>query len=69
MSHLIMATFRFSVSELWPSDCVFMLILCNLHSCTLHNSITGHDIFMQFYRSVYLVKTMCCTQNWLFPLS
>ena len=29
-----------SVSELWSFDCVFMLILYNLHSCTLHNSLT-----------------------------
>ena len=49
-----------SVSELWLFDFVFNLILCNLHSS---NSPTVHDIIMQFYRNVYKVKTMCCTQK------
>ena len=39
-----------SVSQLWPFDCSFILISCNLHSC---NSLTVHDDFMQFYRNVY----------------
>ena len=29
------------------------LFLCNLQSCTLHNTLTVHDIFMQFYKNVY----------------
>ena len=41
------------VSELWPFDCLFLLILCNFHSCTPHNSVTVRDIFMQFYTNVY----------------
>ena len=32
---------------------VFMLILCNLHSCTLNISLTVYDILMQLYRNVY----------------
>ena len=28
-----------SVSELWSFDCVFIFILCNVHSCTYHNSL------------------------------
>ena len=36
------------VSELWPFNCVFMLILCNLHSCTPDNSLTVLDILMKF---------------------
>ena len=51
------------ISELWPFDSVFMLILCNLHSCTLHNSLTVHEISMEFYRNVYKVKLMCCAQK------
>ena len=41
-----------SVSELWPFDCVlgFFIYVYNLHSSTLHNSLTVHDIFRQFYR-------------------
>ena len=52
MSHTtcIKVAFTFFVSELWPFDCIFMLILCKLHSCTLHYALTVHDIFMQFYR-------------------
>ena len=48
---------------------VFMLILCNLQSCTLHNSFTVYDIFMQFYRNVNEVKTMCRAEEWLSLLS
>ena len=61
MSRTILIAFVFFVSELWSFDC-FMLILCNLHSCTLHNSLTIHDIFMQFYRNVFYVKTMCLSR-------
>ena len=52
MSHAtcIKVAFTFFVSELWPFDCIFMLILCNLHSYTPHNSLTVRDIFIQFYR-------------------
>ena len=41
-----------SGSGLWPFSSVFMIILCNL-SCTPHNSLIVHDIFMEFYRNVY----------------
>ena len=41
-----------SVSESWHIDCICMLILCYLLSCTPHNSLTVHDIFMQFYRNI-----------------
>ena len=62
MSRTIMVTVSFFVSELWPFNC-FILIFCNLHSCTLHNSLTVHDIFMQFYRNVNMVKIMCHMQE------
>ena len=42
MSHTITLAFAFFVTKLWPFDYVFMLILCNLHSCTLHNLLTVH---------------------------
>ena len=42
-----------SVSELWPFDCVFRLVLFNLHSRTLHNSLNVPETFMQFYRNMY----------------
>ena len=42
-------------SELGPFNCVLLLILCNLHSCTPHNSLTVHNIFIEFYRNVYLI--------------
>ena len=44
-----------SVSELWPYGCVCicMVILSNLHSCTLHNSRIVHDIFTLFNKNVY----------------
>ena len=71
MSCTITVAFAFFVSELWNFDCVCicMVIWSNLHSCTLHNSHTVHDIFMQFYRNVYKVKTMCRIQKWLLLLS
>ena len=45
-----------------PSLC-FMLNLCNAHSCTLHNSLIAHDIFMQRFRSELYVKKMCRLQE------
>ena len=45
-----------------------MLILCSLHSCTLHNLLTVCGIFNQFYKNVYSLKTMCRTQKWLFAI-
>ena len=32
-----------SISELWPFDCVFILILCNLHISTPNNLLTVRD--------------------------
>ena len=37
VSRTIMVAFASLVPELFPLNCVFMLILCNLHSCTLLN--------------------------------
>ena len=42
-----------SVSELWPFDCVLGFFIYNLHSSTLHKSLTVHDIFRQFYRNEF----------------
>ena len=33
-----------SISELWPFDSVFILILCNLHNFTPINLLTVRDI-------------------------
>ena len=32
---------------------VFILILCNFHSCPPHSSVSVWDIFMKFYMNVY----------------
>ena len=40
-----------------------VLILCNFHSCTSHNSVIGWDIFKKCYRNVYKVMTMCRVQG------
>ena len=45
----------------------FLLILCNFHSCTLHNSVTFLDIVMKFNRSMCQVKMICGSQASLFP--
>ena len=45
VSHTIMIAFAL----IWPID----LVLCLFLSCTLHISLTVHDIFMQFYGDVY----------------
>ena len=48
---------------------VFLLILCNFHSCTPHNSVTFLDIVMKFNRIMYQVKMICGgAQASLFPL-
>ena len=47
---------------------VVLLILCNFHSCTPHNSVTFLDIVMKFNRSMYQVKMICGAQASLFPL-
>ena len=66
-----MVTFHF-FSELWPFYCFgvgcFLLILCNFHSCTPHNSVTFLDIVMKFNRIMYQVKMICGAQASLFPL-
>ena len=46
----------------------FLLILCNFHSCTPHNSVTFLDIVMKFNRSMYQVKMICGAQVSLLPL-
>ena len=46
----------------------FLLILCNFHSCTPHNSVTFLDIVMKFNRIMYQVKMICGAQASLFPL-
>ena len=46
----------------------FLLILCNFHSCSPHNSVTFLDIVMKFNRIMYQVKMICCAQASLFPL-
>ena len=48
--------------------CFFLLILCNFHSCTPHNSVTVLDIVMKFNRSMYQVKIICGAQASLFLL-
>ena len=63
MLRKITVAFAFFVLELWPFDCVCMLILCNLPSFRLHNSLTVRDIFMQFYKNIYQVETMCRLQE------
>ena len=63
MLRKITVAFAFFVLELWPFDCVCLLNLCNLHSCRLHNSLTVRDIFMQFYKNMYQVETMCRLQE------
>ena len=47
---------------------IFLLILCNFHSCTLHNSVTFLDIIMKFNRIMYQVKMICGAQASLFSL-
>ena len=47
---------------------VYLLILCNFHSCTPHNSVTFLDIVMKFNRIMYQVKMICGAQASLFPL-
>ena len=47
---------------------VFLLILCNFHSCTPHNSVTFLYIVMKFKRIMYQVKMICGAQTSLFPL-
>ena len=42
---------------------LFLLILCNSHSCTSHNSVIVWDIFMKLYRNVYKVKAMSHMQE------
>ena len=41
----------------------FLLILCNFHSFTTHNSVIISDIFLNFNRNVYEVKMMSCLQE------
>ena len=47
---------------------VFLLTLCNFHSCTPHNSVTFLDIVMKFNRIMYQVKIICGAQASLFTL-
>ena len=46
----------------------FLLILCNFHSCSPHNSVTFLDIVMEFNWIMYQVKMICGEQASLFPL-
>ena len=46
-----------------PLVVFIMLILNVIHFCMLRNSVNVQDIFMQFYRNMYEVKTTCCTQE------
>ena len=36
-----------------PLIVFYVVLFCNLHSCTPHKSLTVHDIFIQFNRNVY----------------
>ena len=47
---------------------ICMLILCNLHSCTFHNSHTVHDIFMQFKRNVLGKDNVSRAKNGCSPI-
>ena len=63
--------FSFFFSELWPFYCFgvsSLLILCNFHSFTPHNSVTFLDIVMKFNRIMYQVKMIFCAQASFFPL-
>ena len=46
MSHTFVQLQLLSVSELWPFDCFFMLILYNLHSCYAisHSEFSQDDV-------------------------
>ena len=57
-----------SVSELWPFDYFFMLILCNFHSCTPHNSVTVWDIFMKGALAWYGKLTWESAHAWILKI-
>ena len=60
--------FLFRVMTLLFFGVVYLLILCNFHSCTPHNSVTFLDIVMKFNRIMYQVKMICGALASLFPL-
>ena len=60
--------FLFRVMTLLFFWVVYLLILCNFHSCTPHNSVTFLDIVMKFNRIMDQVKMICGAQASLFPL-
>ena len=67
----VMVTFYFSFQSYDPFIVLglgFLLILCNFHSCTPHNSVTFLDIVMKFNKIMYQVKMICVAQASLFPL-
>ena len=68
----VMDTFHFSFQSYDPFIVLelgfFLLILCNFHSCTPHNSVTFFDIVMKFNRIMYQVKMICDAQASLFHL-
>ena len=47
---------------------VLMLILCILHSCTLHYSLAVNDIFMQFKRTCVSSKMVLASKLVLFSI-
>ena len=66
-----MVTFHFSFQSYDPFIVLgwfFLLVLCNFHSCTPHNSVAFLDIVMKFNRIMYQVKMICGAQASLFPL-
>ena len=71
-TRIIMVAFHSFVSEVhvWPFDrfcvCLFCVIFIHVHPITLY---LFWDIFLKLHKNVYLVKTMCRIQDWLFPLS
>ena len=50
---ILMVVFRFFVSK----SCHFMFYTISVYTfCTLSYSVSVHDIFMQFYRTMYYIK-------------
>ena len=63
----VIVTFHFSFQSNDPFiafgvGLFFLLILCNFHSCTPHNSVTFLDIVMKFNRIMFQVKMICGAQ-------
>ena len=69
MVHVQLQLLSVSLFRLYRPLLMFRLILCILHSCTLHNSLNVYNIFMQFYWNIVYVKMMCHTQNMVVPSS